>query len=48
MLRRIAQHYAGIQNGTEKKYKLLSEARRRGHNINFDVLYYAKSCNLVD
>ena len=43
MLRRIAQHYAGIQKETEKKYRILSEARRRGHNINFDVLYYAKS-----
>lgn len=48
MLRRIAQHYAGIQNETEKKYQVLSEARRRGHNINFDVLYYAKSRNIVD
>ena len=48
MLRRISQHYAGIQNETEKKYKVLSEARRRGHDINFDVLYYAKSRNLVD
>ena len=43
MLRRIAQHYAGIQRQTEKKYAVLAEARRRGHNINFDVLYYAKS-----
>lgn len=48
MLRRIAQHYAGIQNETEKKYYVLSEARRRGHDINFDVLYYAKSRNIVD
>ena len=43
MLKRIAQHYAGIQKETEKKYRILAEARRRGHNINFDVLYYAKS-----
>ena len=28
--------------GTEKKYRILSEARRKGHNITFDVLYYAK------
>ena len=48
MLRRIAQHYACIQNETEKKYQVLSEARRRGHDINFDVLYYAKSRNIVD
>ena len=43
MLRRIAQHYAGIKMGTEKKYRILDEARRKGHTINFDVLYYAKS-----
>lgn len=41
MLRRIAQHYAGVQMGSEKKYRILSEARRKGHSINFDVLYYA-------
>ena len=43
MLRRIAQHYAGIQKDTEKKYRIMSEARRKGHNITFDVLYYANS-----
>ena len=48
MLRRISQHYAGIQNETEKKYQVLSEARRKGHNINFDVLYYAKNRNYVE
>ena len=26
---------------------MLAEARHRGHNINFDVLYYAKSGNYV-
>lgn len=31
MLRRIAQHYAGIQMGTEKKYRIMAEARRKGH-----------------
>ena len=48
MLRRIAQHYAGIQMGTEKKYRILDEARRKGHNIGFDVLYYAKSKRYAD
>ena len=48
MLRRIAQHYAGIQRQTEKKYAVLAEARRRGHNINFDVLYYAQSKRYAD
>ena len=48
MLRRIAQHYVGIQRQTEKKYAVLAEARRRGHNINFDVLYYAQSTRYAD
>ena len=48
MLRRIAQHYAGIQRQTEKKYAVLAEARRRGHNIGFDVLYYAQSTRYAD
>ena len=43
MLRRVAQHYAGIRMGTEKKYRILQEAQRKGRSINFDVLYYAKS-----
>lgn len=43
MLWRIAEHYAHIQMGTEKKYRIMAEARRKGHNISFDVLYYAKS-----
>lgn len=43
MLRRIAEHYVGIKTGSEKKYRILAEARRRGHPITFDVLYYAKS-----
>ena len=43
MLRRIAQHYSSIRMGTEKKYRIMSEAQRNGHSINFDVLYYAKS-----
>ena len=28
--------------GTEKKYRIMAEARRKGHNIGFDVLYYAQ------
>lgn len=45
MLTRVAQHYVGIQTNSERKYRILSEAQRKGHNINFDVLYYAKSQN---
>lgn len=43
MLRRVAEHYVGIQKETEKKYRILSEVRRKGHTITFDVLYDAKS-----
>ena len=48
MLRRIAFHYAHIQMETETKYRILSEARRKGHNLGFDVLYYAKSKRYAD
>ena len=27
---------------TEKKYRIMAEAERKGHPITFDVLYYAK------
>ena len=42
MLRRVAEHYVGIQKETEKKYRILSEARRKEYPITFDVLYDAK------
>ena len=48
MLRRIAFHYAHTQMETEAKYRILSEARRKGHELGFDVLYYAKSERYVD
>ena len=48
MLRRIAQHYVGIKKGTEKKYRIISEAERKGHPITFDVLYYARSGRYTD
>ena len=48
MLRRIAEHYVGIKTGSEKKYRILAEARRRGHPITFDVLYYAKSKGIAN
>lgn len=43
MLRRIAEHYVGIKTGSEKKYRIIAEAQRKGHKVTFDVLYYAKS-----
>ena len=41
MLKRVSQHYAAIMGQTEKKYRLFAEAQRKGHSINFDVLYHA-------
>ena len=43
MLVRVAQHYVGIRTCSEKKYRLLAEAQRKGHRIDFDVLYDAKN-----
>lgn len=42
MLKRVASHYAAIKGETERKYRILSEVQRKGHSINFDVLYYAQ------
>lgn len=41
MLKRVAQHYVGCKKQEEKKYRILAEAVRKGHTVNFDVLYYA-------
>ncbi len=43
MLRRLAEHYVGIKTESERKYRILAEAQRKGHAVEFDVLYYAKS-----
>ena len=48
MLRRIAEHYVGIKTGSEKKYRIIAEAQRKGHPITFDVLYYAKNKGIVN
>lgn len=48
MLRRIAQHYVGIKQETERKYQLLAQMQREGHSIGFDVLYYASSTYYSD
>ena len=41
MLKRVSEHYAAIRGQTEKKYRIFAEAQRKGHSINFDVLYHA-------
>ena len=42
MLKRVAQHYVAIKTQAKRKYRILAEAQRKGHSINFDVLYDAK------
>ena len=42
MLRRVAEHYVNIKKQNECKYRILAEANRKGHSINFDVLYCAQ------
>lgn len=45
MLKRIAQHYVGIQTQSEKKYRIMAEAKRKGHDITFGVVYIAEAQN---
>ena len=42
MLKRISEHYVHIKAGTDKKYRIMAEANRKGYSIDFDVLYYAQ------
>ena len=42
MLKRVAQHYVAIKKQSERKYRILAEAQRKGYTIGFDVLYDAK------
>ena len=49
MLERIAAHYVGIISGSERKYRILWEARQRLNcQIQFDVLYYAQETSRED
>ena len=48
MLVRVANHYVGIKRGSERKYRILAEAQRKGQKIGFDVLYYTKSERMRD
>lgn len=48
MLQRVAAHYVGIRKETEKKYRILAEAQRKGHPVEFDVLYDAKGKRYAD
>ena len=48
MLRRVSQHCVGINTQSELKYRILSEAHRKGHRIVYDVLYYASHGSYYD
>ena len=43
MLKRVAQHFVGVKQQSELKYRIMAEAQRKGHSVDFDVLYYAQS-----
>ena len=48
MLERVAQHIVGVKQESERKYRILNEVQRKGHTINFDVLYYAQEKRYAD
>lgn len=43
MLRRLAQHWVGVNTESEHKYRILSEAKDQGHEVSFGVLHYAEN-----
>lgn len=47
MLWRLAEHYVSMKDPTEHKYRILAEAKRRGHKVNFNKLYDVKSARPV-
>lgn len=43
MLRRLAEHKSEIEYPKTHKYKIFAEAKRKGHNVRFEIIYHAKS-----
>ena len=41
MLLRLAEHYVAFRHPEGHKYQILAEAKRKGHTVCMDVLYYA-------
>ena len=49
MLERIAEHYVGINTGSERKYRIIWEVSQKLNcPVEFDVLYYARKTNKED
>ena len=43
MLWRLAEHYVAFRQPKSHKYRILAEAKSKGHAVQFDVIYYAES-----
>lgn len=43
MLWRLAEHYVAFKNPESHKYRILAEAKRKGHCVCFDKIYDATS-----
>ena len=43
MLYRLAEHFVGMKIPKEHKYRILAEAKRKGHRVRFEKIYDAGS-----
>ncbi len=43
MLLRLAEHYVAFRHPEGHKYQILSEAKQKGHAVQFDVIGYCRS-----
>ena len=43
MLWRLAEHYVAFRHPEGHKYHILSEAKQKGHAVQFDVLCYCRA-----
>ena len=43
MLYRLAEHFVEFKNPKNHKYRILAEAKRKGHRVKFEKIYDAKS-----
>ena len=48
MMWRLAKHNARIKYPDNHKYRILAEAKRKGHCVRFEAIYDAKSTNYLD
>ena len=48
MMWRLAKHNTRIKYPDNHKYRILAEAKRKGHCVRFEAIYDAKSTNYLD